>query len=138
MTLKLFKTIIEALERGCSVKVKTRNSKDDWYSITPKGNYFQNKHPVLHCEDSMIDIQITEPKAPRYPTYEEVFQWFKEGKIFLLSSGNWYRKISMMYDKDPNIHKTGVIAIGNYTYSSIESFIDVNLDENGKSLMIQD
>ena len=109
MTLKLLKTIIEALERGCTVKVKARNS------------------------EKMIDIQIIEPKALRYPTYEEVFKWFKENKVFIHQTYRCYVKINMMHTMRL-VDSVGILQ----RYFSIKEFVDSFTDENGNSLMIQD
>ena len=134
MTLEKIHEITSALKRGAEVKIKVKGSKT---SSRLQLNHMlpEHNHKALYeYSNEEIELEITEPKEPRLPTIDEVFQWFKEGKVFKAKEHNEYVKIIVL-TKDPKSNRPIFIA---GDYNSIKSLVTNFTDENGESLMIQD
>ena len=129
MTLEKIHEITSALKRGAEVKIKIRGSQNKWTTISLKDNYF------IDINDEYIDILITEPKEPRLPTIDEIFQWFKKGKIFKHIETNTYIKIITVRAEVSCEYPIYIISHG---WITIQEFINLYTDENGNSLLIQD
>lgn len=134
MTLEKIHEITSALKRGAEVKIKIRGSHNSWVNLSLKDNNISYKGmPFFNYLDDNIVICITEPKEPRLPTYEEVFKWFEEGKVFKHKSTKDFCKIETLRSKD-DVILIKILA----TNFSIQQFVTYLTDKDGKSLMIID
>lgn len=128
MTLEKIHEITSALKRGAEVKIKIRGSHNSWINLSLKDDNIS-----FDILDDNIAICITEPKEPRLPTYEEVFKWFEEGKVFKHKGTKDFCKIETLRSKDDVIF-IKILA----TNFSIQQFVTYLTDKDGKSLMIID
>lgn len=134
MTLEKLHEITSALKRGAEVKIKVKGSKT--YSILQL-NYMLPEHDskaLYEYANEEIELKITEPQEPRLPTIDEVFQWFKEGKIFKSKKEPEYAKISVVSKDFKRINL--VLLYGEW--QSIKELVANFTDENGESLMVVD
>ena len=134
MTLEKIHEITSALKRGAEVKIKFKAIENPQIILTLDSlNKEYCVQSVVTFPDKDLIINITEPKEPRLPTYEEVFKWFEEGKVFKHKSTKDFCKIETLRSKD-DVILIKILA----TNFSIQQFVTYLTDKNGNSLMIID
>ena len=134
MTLEKIHEITSALKRGAEVKIKFKDKEHPRFFLTSES--LNNEYciqSVVTFPDKDLIIDIIEPKEPRLPTYEEVFKWFEEGKVFQHKSTKEFCKIEIIGSKD-DVILIKILA----TNFSIQQFVTYLTDKNGNSLMIID
>ena len=134
MTLEKIHEITSALKRGAEVKIKFKDKENPRFFLTSES--LNNEYciqSVVTFPDKDLIIDIIEPKEPRLPTYEEVFKWFEEGKVFQHKSTKDFYNIGSLKTKDI-ISPIQIIS----TYFSIKEFARYFTDKDGNSLMIID
>lgn len=134
MTFKKIDEIMSALKRGATVQASIKGFGGN-YPITKKDcNPYMGSTRLFSRADEDIIVIITEPQEPRLPNIDEVFQWFKDGKVFKSKKEPDYVKISSVSKDFKRINL--VFLYGEW--QSIKALVANFTDENGESLMIQD
>lgn len=92
------------------------------------GEWLDTFTPSFH---TFITYRVKPIKTQRMPTYEEVFQWYKENKIFKNIKTNRFVRINSIHDAN----SVECISM-DYWQIKISSLVENFTDEFGNSLKI--